>query len=1147
MMATRGGINARSTNGKTLVEIAIARYGTGAAAIVAALRAEGADLELLDEDGNRLLHRAVMACNVEGVKILLANQVDADALNLRTTPAIAHYAHAPEEIQAAMQAPHWTWGDEDKATPLHLAAAFGNDPALIDALAWYVRNIDPTTPSLETPLKWAAIFSANPQVIRQLVSYGADVNIKGRDGGTPLHAAAMCSNHPDIMIPALLERGAILEARNDIGWTALHHLAAYPNRRACVALIAGNANVHACTNNNRTPVEIAVTCSRPGAAAIVTELKAAGADLELPDATGNTLLHRVVMLRSPAGIDMLLAHGVNVNAFNTQTGPTIAVYAQPHIEASAMQRPNWSWGNTDQATPLHLAAAFGHDPQLIRTLIRAGANPNAANAAGDTPLHWAATFSDSPEVLTALIDGGADKDRIALCGWSALSAACENTRDLQIVAALVTSGANVNSGGVGTSPAERAIVRHPADAAALITLLKDAGADLELPDADGNHLLHREVMAGNLLRIEVLLTNGVDVNARNTRTLPTIARYSPEPRTIATLMQNPQCSWGESDNVTPLHMAAAFSNNPALIRMLTRHGANANAMNDSHETPMHWAAGFANNTEIIDALVEAGASTTQANMSTLTPLQNAAATNSNPRMIDVLIEYGADIEATDSLGVTALQVAAIGPAQAEVIRALIRHGARIDVGAEENNTPLHVATIFSYALELVAAFKEFNIRLDSYEDEIGLVQEHLNCGYSHNADVMLCLIELGANPEIQRALELQIQELIVKLHETDMPQGDPNLTPAVWRQFLGRLNTDTSLTLLALQYRPATRIATATPTNQLENLRISQTARAPQNTAASASSAPEVATWQHQLANLPRLLSHPLVQSVERWYNDTNPTTQRAHATAWHAIKDEPHANEFRDFLAHLHETADYRHPQLRPDYIRRITQLLTAIQTSPALRQQSFLLVEDATSSCGDRVGLTLNNLDMARIEHEAEHGQHSAQDLINIRTSQFRIQILGEWAQQKIVALRPILGNRLDELEVIHGAVTLLAEELKLIGVSRTMLYGSYAHFTDDDKRTVRALITQREGRGEYVKFIAEWQPWQKQLRRIRPADFDDLDRRISSERDSLAEQPDYTSDHDYVELCRRMEDMQRARLAFSLENWTREWLVQNRRHQI
>ena len=294
-----------------------------------------------------------------------------------------------------------------------------------------------------------------------------------------------------------------------------------------------------------------------------------------------------------------------------------------------------------------------------------------------------------------------------------------------------------------------------------------------------------------------------------------------------------------------------------------------------------------------------------------------------------------------------------------------------------------------------------------------------------------------------------------------------------------------------------------------------------------------------------------LSQSVEFWFEQTDHgddcaavcATASARKEAWQAIENEPHAAEFKDFLDGLTETADAEDRRLRPQYRQRIAHLLTALQDSPPLREQCFLLVEDATTSCGDRIGLTLNNLDMARIEYEAAQGNHSAQGLIDIRTSQFRIRILNELAQQKITQLRPTLGDDLDEIEVMHGTVTLMAEELNLIGVSRTMLYESYAHFSEDDKRSARALIAQRESRSDYIKFIAEWKPWQQQLRRMRPADFADLDLQVAREQESLCEQPSYTSDNDYVELCRQMEGMQRSRLTFSLESWTREWLVQNR----
>ena len=1142
LMASRGGINARGADGKTLVEVAIVGYRSGAAAIVAALKAEGADLELPDEDGNRLLHRAVMMRNLEGIKILLANQVDADGFNLRTTLAIARYAQSPSDTQAMMQAPNWTWGDDDQATPLHLAAAFGNDPAIIDALAWYVSDISPKNTDLLSPLSWAAIFTGNPNVIRQLVSYGAAINSKGRSDDTPLHDAALCARHPEITIPALIERGAILEAKDSSGMTALHYAALFPNRRACVALIANGANIHSRVADGVTAVEIALTAMRVGAAAVVTELKAAGADLELPDSDGNTLLHRMVMMRNLAGVDTLLAHGVDVNAFNAITLPTIGAYAQPPISADDMQRPGWRWADVDQASPLHLAAAFGHDPQLIRALIRAGANPNARNAAQDTPLHWAAAFSNSTEVITALLEGGADKNGVGSVFWTPLGAACANSRTPDIALTLIASGASVNSNNAAPYAAEIVITQNRPAAAILIPALKRAGADLELPDADGNHLLHRAVMTGHLPAIEVLLANGVNVNACSIRTLPTIAAYAPVPRSIETLMQNPQLIWGDHDTATPLHLAAGFSNNSALIRLLIQRGADVGARTDSGESPLDWAVMLATNTEVIDALVQAGADITAITSSGASHLDRAARINPDPRMIDAMVRHGADVNAINAHGFTPLQVAVQRPTQAEVVRALVRHGAHINAGEAENNRPLKLATEVSIALEIATLLHEFDSGFDPNSQEDVAIQRYLDNGFSNNADVIITLIELGENPAEQRLEQTRVRALMAHFREQVIP-ADIDWTPAARVQFLERLDPDGLITMAALHHRPAARPASTMTLPQLEHLHISQPEQASRRGVLSAVATPDAITSQRQLAELRRLLSDPLVQNVELWYNTTDHTVRAARVSAWHAIKDEPHADEFRAFLEQLNQTSDYRHPQRRPDYIRRIAHLLNTLQSSPELRQHCFLLVEDATSSCGDRVGLTLNNLDMARIEHEAEHGMHSAQDLINIRTSQFRIQILGEVAQRKIAALRPTLGDRLDEIEVIHGAITLVAEELNLIGVSRTMLYGSYAHFSDDEKRAALALITQRESRGEYIKFIAEWQPWQKQLRRLRPTDFNDLDQRVATERDTLSEQPDYTSDNDYIELCRRMEDMQSARLAFSMENWTREWLVQNR----
>lgn len=67
-----------------------------------------------------------------------------------------------------------------------------------------------------TPLHNAAGWSANPAIIETLVAAGAEVNARDRDGDTPLHNAARFNDNPAV-ITALLDAGADAAARDDDG------------------------------------------------------------------------------------------------------------------------------------------------------------------------------------------------------------------------------------------------------------------------------------------------------------------------------------------------------------------------------------------------------------------------------------------------------------------------------------------------------------------------------------------------------------------------------------------------------------------------------------------------------------------------------------------------------------------------------------------------------------------------------------------------------------------------------------------------------------------------------------------------------------------------------------------------------------------
>ena len=61
----------------------------------------------------------------------------------------------------------------------------------------------------------------------------------------------------------------------------------------------------------------------------------------------------------------------------------------------------------DGWTPLHYAAAFNSNPDVVKALISAGAKVNAKDKDGWTPLRAAAIKNSNPDVVKALISAGA--------------------------------------------------------------------------------------------------------------------------------------------------------------------------------------------------------------------------------------------------------------------------------------------------------------------------------------------------------------------------------------------------------------------------------------------------------------------------------------------------------------------------------------------------------------------------------------------------------------------------------------------------------------------------------------------------------------------------------------------------------------------
>jgi len=432
-------VDARDERGRTPLHDAL--DGGNPAAFEALVRL-GADPTLRDENGDAPDPTSCRRWNTKVFLTLAGADVVADC--------IRQGADVAEEPRR---------GHRDGTTPLHLAARWARDPAVISAM----------------------------------VHAGADVNARDDFNYAPLHLAARHNDNPAIA-SALLDAGADVDAWRtgysvDNGWdyTPLHDATKNLNPAIAAALLEAGANANARGWEGRTPLHLAA--ARACGPAVIHMLAGAGADPNVRADEGQTPLHEAAKTNdNPAVIAAVLEAGADVN-----------------VPAG------------DGWTPLHTAAKEAN-PAVVAVLLEAGADVNARARDGDTPLHVAARWNTDPTVLELLVEGRRGPAGPRPVGPS--SAACGNrASEIRVAAAArcrpqrtrrrrqdpVGQGA---AGNVGCRDLQ--LGRHPARAELPLTPApRNPGADGDPPARDWWCAMKRTAALDNPAFFPMLLWLGV--------------------------------------------------------------------------------------------------------------------------------------------------------------------------------------------------------------------------------------------------------------------------------------------------------------------------------------------------------------------------------------------------------------------------------------------------------------------------------------------------------------------------------------------------------------------------------------------------------------------------------------------------------------
>jgi len=249
----------------------------------------------------------------------------------------------------------------------------------------------------------------------------------------------------------------------------------------------------------------------------------------------------------------------------------------------------------DGTTALH-RASYQDDLTQAETLIRSGANVNAATDLGVTPL-WLAAQNGSEKMVARLLSAGANPNAALLAGETPVMVAARAGKTA-IVEQLIAKGANVNARGARRQTALMWAVaqQHPD----VVKVLLAHGADVslrserwsqvmavpphgylpynkEIPAGDETALLFA-ARAGDLESAKLLLAAGANVNDADAWGVSavTLAAHSGFGDVVDLLLEKGADPNAMKAGFAPIH-EAIMRRDEHMVASLLAHGANPNA------------------------------------------------------------------------------------------------------------------------------------------------------------------------------------------------------------------------------------------------------------------------------------------------------------------------------------------------------------------------------------------------------------------------------------------------------------------------------------------------------------------------------------------------------------------------------------------
>lgn len=522
--------------------------------IIRWLLEKGADLEARDRYGRTVLHWAASRNNPSLCQFLLDAGADVNGTDYLDRTALHEAAQCgnTEILTTLLKAgANPDSRDIQNKTPLQIAqeAKQAKAAAVLESFSKQTSSRQQTVEQIQRErekerqaerdaerAEWVqkadseihrAVLLNDPKRLENLVQNGADLNAVCKlflgQMFTPLQTAVYLNDLP--MARRLIQLKADVNYRRPPDqWTALH------------------------------------LATQLGLLDMVKLLADAGADLRAEDASQNTPFFTAAIFGKKELILFYLQNGFRVDELHPKTGETVlhkAAYNHGPIQFFLDLGVPVNARDNGGFTPLHEAVVLYDNPSKLRVLVDYGADVNAASNSGITPLHQAARF-ENIHSIEFLLQHGANIHAQEHKGNTPLFWAPAQKDLFEL---FLKYGANPNQQNQEGFTLLHALLDRDSfssQKADILTLLLDAGADVNKTDNEEQTPLFYAVRRGQEECLRILLEAGANPNHFD--------------------------KYGR----TPLWSACSKAN-PQAVKILLEYGADPALKNESGKTPFETA------------------------------------------------------------------------------------------------------------------------------------------------------------------------------------------------------------------------------------------------------------------------------------------------------------------------------------------------------------------------------------------------------------------------------------------------------------------------------------------------------------------------------------------------------------------------------